>query len=341
MFKKKNLVLFVLLIAAFLMIFISPSFAAKKSFFAIATGGTGGTYYPLGGVLAQALSNKIPDLIVTAQSGNASVANCNLIKSHQIESGFVQNNVAYYAYNGINQFDGKPVKNLRAIASLYPETIQIVAREGSGIKSMKDLKGKRLVPGDRGSGTEVDTLAVLAGVGLTYDDFANVDWLGFSGAAQRLKDRQTDVTFVTAGWPTAAITELATTSDITLVPLDDETIAKIIKEHPFYAKVVIPAGTYKGVETDVPAITTMAQWVVDAAVPEEVVYALTKALWDKGSFVLRKSGEAAAEAPSGAEIMAKAHVKGKDVTLETALDGVAIPLHAGAAKFYREKGLLK
>lgn len=341
MFKKKNLLLFVLLIAAFSMSFISPAFAAKKSFFAIVTGGTGGTYYPLGGILAQALSNKIPDLIVTAQSGNASVANCNLIKNHQVESGFVQNNVAYAAYNGTAQFEGKPVKNLRAIASLYPETIQIVARADSGIKSVNDLKGKRLVPGDRGSGTEVDCKAVLSGIGLTYDDFSNVDWLSFSGAGQRLKDRQADVAFVTAGWPTAAITELATTSNITLVPLDDSTIAKIIKEYPFYSKVIIPAGTYSGVDVDVPAITTMAQWVVDAAVPEEVVYSLTKALWDKGSFVLRKKGEEADEAPSGAELMANAHVKGKDVTLNTALDGVAIPLHAGAAKFYREKGLIK
>ena len=339
MLKKRNLVLFIVLFVALSMLFISPAFAAKKSFFAIATGGTGGTYYPLGGVLAQALSNKLPDVIITAQSGNASVANCNLIKSHKIESAFVQNNVAYYAYNGIMQFDGKPVKNLRAIASLYPETIQIVAREGAGIKSVKDLKGKKLVPGDRGSGTEVDCKSVLSGIGLTYDDFANVDWLGFSGAAQRLKDRQADVTFVTAGWPTAAITELATTSDITLVSLDDETIAKIIKEFPFYAKVVIPAGTYKGVDVDTPTITTMAQWVVDGAISEEMVYNLTKALWEKGAFVLRKKGDQAAEAPSGAEIMAQAHVKGKDVTLNTALNGVAIPLHPGALKFYREKGL--
>lgn len=340
MFKRRHGFFCIVVILILSLACMGPAFAAKK-FFAIATGGTGGTYYPLGGVLAQALSNKLPDIIITAQSGNASVANCNLIGAHEIESGFVQNNVAFAAYNGTAQFEGKPVKNLRAIASLYPETIQIVARADSGIKSIADIKGKRLVPGDRGSGTEVDCLNVLKGVGLTYNDFSNVDWLSFNGASQRLKDRQADVTFTTAGWPTAAITELATTTDIVLVPLDDAAIAKLIKMFPFYAKVVIPGGTYKGVDQDVAAITTMAQWVVDANVPSSVVYDLTKALWEKGTFVLRKAGADAAEAPSGAELMAKAHAKGKDVTIETALDGVAIPLHPGAAQYYKEKGLIK
>jgi TRAP transporter TAXI family solute receptor len=340
MVKKRHLLLVITLVLALSMVFAGPTFAAKK-FFAIATGGTGGTYYPLGGVLAQALSTKLPDVIVTAQSGNASVANCNLIGAHEIESGFVQNNVAYSAYNGEAQFDGKPIKNLRAIASLYPETIQIVARADAGIKTAKDLKGKRLVPGDRGSGTEVDCLNVLEGLGLTYDDFSNVDWLSFAGASQRLKDKQADVTFVTAGWPTASITELSTTTDIVVVPLDEATIAKIIKAHPFYAKVIIPPKTYKGVDGYVPTITTMAQWVVDAQVPTDVVYMLTKALWEEGQHVLRKKNGKPAAAASGAAIMAKAHAKGKDVTIETALDGVAIPLHPGAAKYYREKGLIK
>jgi len=204
-----------------------------------------------------------------------------------------------------------------------------------------DIKGKRLVPGDRGSGTEVDCLNVLKGLGLTYDDFKNVDWLSFAGATQRMKDRQADVTFVTAGWPTSSVTELATTSDVTLVPMDEKTISKIVKMFPFYAKVVIPAGTYRGVDKDIPGITTMAQWVVDARVPSSVVYELTKALWEKGTHVLRKKGGKPAEAESGATIMGKTHAKGKEVTLDTALDGMAIPLHPGAAKFYREKGLIK
>jgi len=339
--KKRYVVFAIAILVALSVAFAGHSIAAKKQFFAIATGGTGGTYYPLGGVLAQALNDKIPYIIATAQSANASVANCNLIREHEVESAFVQNNVAYAAYTGTAQFEGKPVENITGIASLYPETIQIVAAAGSGIKTIKDIKGKRLIPGDRGSGTEVDTLNVLTALGLTYEDFSSVDWLSFAGAGQRLKDKQADVAFITAGWPTSAITELATTSDIVVVPLDDETIAKLVKMYPFYAKITIPAGTYKGAEADVDTITTMAQWVVDNQVPKSVVYDLTKALWEKGTFVLRKAGGAAAEAPSGAEIMAAAHAKGKDVTLDTALKEMAIPLHPGAAMYYQEKGMIK
>jgi hypothetical protein len=340
MSKKRYMLLLIVAVVALSIVFAGPSFAAKK-FFAIATGGTGGTYYPLGGALAQALSTKIPDIIITAQSGNASVANCNLIGQGEIESAFVQNNVAYAAYTGTAQFEGKPIKNLRGIASLYPETIQIVARADAGITGIMDIKGKRLVPGDRGSGTEVDCLNVLKGIGLSYDDFANVDWLSFAGASQRLKDRQADVAFITAGWPTSSITELATTSNIVLVPMEEALVRKVTTMFPFYARVVIPAGTYKGVDTDTLAITTMAQWVVRAEVPSSIVYELTKALWEKGTHVLRKTGGKPAEAASGASIMAKTHAKGRDVTLETALDGMAIPLHPGAAKFYREKGMIK
>ena len=327
---RKRSVIIVAAIMAMAVLVAGPACAADKKFFAITTGGTGGLYYPLGGLLAQALTERVPEVVVTGQAGSASVANCNLIKDHQIESAFVQNNVAFSAYEGKDQFAGKPVKNLRGIASLYPETIQIVARADSGIKSLKDIKGKKLIPGDRGSGTEVDTLNILAGYGMTYKDFAGVDWLGFSGASQRLQDKQADVTFTTAGWPTAAITELAMSTDIVLVPIEEEMIAKITKMYSFYSKVVIPKGTYKGMTADVPTITTMAQWVVDEQVPADLVYKLTRALWEKGKDGL-----------SGADVMAKVHAKGKDVQLKTALSGMAIPLHPGAAKYYKEIGLIK
>ncbi len=321
---KKRAFLVVSIVLALTLVLAGTSVAQQKKFFVISTGGTGGTYYPLGGILAQALSQAVPEVVVTSQAGNASVANCNLIRDKQVESAFVQSNVAYNAYNGLEAFKDKPAKNLRFIASLYPETIQIVARADSKIKTVKDIKGKRLVPGDRGSGTEVDTLNILGVYGYTYKDFANVDWLSFSGGAQRLQDKQADVTFTTAGWPTAAITELAISTNIVLVPIDEAKIKDLTKKYPFYAKIVIPKATYKGQDKDVATITTMAQWVVGAEVPDEVVYKLTKALWE-----------------SGAKKMAEAHAQGKNVQPKTALAGMSIPLHPGAEKFYKEAGLIK
>ncbi len=321
---KKRAFLVVSIVLALTLVLAGTSIAQQKKFFVISTGGTGGTYYPLGGILAQALTEKVPDVVTTAQAGQASVANCNLIRDKQIESAFVQSNVAYNAYAGVDQFKDKPAKNLRFIASLYPETIQIVARADSGIKTVKDIKGKRLVPGDRGSGTEVDTLNILGVYGYTYKDFAGVDWLGFSGAAQRLQDKQADVTFTTAGWPTAAIQELAISAKIMLVPIDEPKIKELTKKYPFYSRIVIPKGTYKDQAKDVATITTMAQWVVGAEVPDEVVYKLTKALWE-----------------TGAAKMAQAHAQGKNVQIKTALAGMAIPLHPGAETYYKEAGVIK
>ena len=334
MLKKRTVVLLVAVIAASL-VFAAPSFAAKK-FFAIATGGTGGTYYPLGGALAQALSSKIPDLIVTAQSANASAANLNLIAKHDIESAFVQNNTAYQAYMGTDQFAGKPVKNVRGIATLYPEVIQIVMLKSAGIKSVANLKGKRVVPGDRGSGTAVDAENICKSAGMTFNDFGALDWLGFSGISQRMKDNQADAGFITAGIPTAAVMELASTADIDILNMDDALIKKITSTWPFYAKVTIPAGTYRGQDKAVNTVAVMAQWVTDAQIPDDTIYEVTKALWEEGTHVLRGD-----KAPSAATIMAQVHAKGKDVQLKTALDGMAIPLHPGAERYYKEKGLIK
>lgn len=330
MMRKRNVIIVAAVALVLALVFAGPACAAEKKFFAITTGGTGGLYYPLGGLLAQALTDRVPEVVATGQAGNASVANCNLIKDHQIESAFVQNNVAFSAYNGKDEFDGKPVKNLRGIASLYPESIQIVARADSGIKSLKDIRGKRLIPGDRGSGTLLDTLNIISVYGMTYKDFASVDWLGFSGAAQRLQDKQADVTFITAGWPTAAIIELALSTEIVLVPIEEDIIKNLTKTFPFYSRIVVPKDTYKGMKQDVATITVMAQWVVDEQVPEDLVYKLTRALWEKSKDGL-----------SGADVLAKVHAKGKDVQLKTALDGMAIPLHPGAARYYKEKNLIK
>jgi len=339
MHRTKQLTMTAMVIAG--MLLIAPASFAAKRFFAIATGGTGGTYYPLGGVLAQALTTKVPDVIITAQSGNASTANLNLIRSNSIESAFVQNNTAYQAYHGTDQFAGNPVKNVRGIASLYPEVIQIVTRKAAKIGSITDLKGKSVIPGDRGSGTAVDAQNIIEAAGMSFNDFGTLDWLSFAGISQRMQDNQADAGFITAGIPTSSVMELITSTPISLLSLDDALIRKIVKAYPFYAKVVIPANVYANQPEPVTTIAVMAQWVCAAEVDEELIYTLTKELWEPGFHVLAKKDGKPAPAPAGADIMAQAHAKGKDVTLATALDGMAIPLHPGAARYYREKGMIK
>ena len=302
---------------------------AKKTFLAIATGGTGGTYYPLGGALAQAISENVEGIAASAQSGNASVANCNLIARGDVETAFVQNNVADEAYNGLGPFRGHPVLNLRAIAALYPETVQVVARKAAGVKNLSDAKGKIIAVGDKGSGTEVDTHNILSLHKLNYDDIKPL-YVNFSVAAQRLLDNQGDILFTSAGYPTSAIIELMRDKECNFVNLDPAAIKQLCEKYPFYVPVTIPPGTYKGQTEPVKTIAMMALWVADGKVDDELIYKAAKALWAKGA-----TGE------SGAAILAKIHDQGKNIKLETALKGITIPLHPGAEKFYREVGLLK
>ncbi len=314
--KKLLSVLFVIALMASLF----AGCGEKKQFLSITTGGTGGTYYPVGGAIAQTLSENIDYLTVNSQAGNASVANCNLISEGETESALVQNNVAFWAYEGIGAFEDNKIDSLRGIASLYPEAIQIVALKESGITSVEDLAGKNVCVGELGSGVHFDVTNILAAHGMTEDDM-NVDYLSFSEASQKLKDKQIDAAFVTAGYPTSSITDVNLAREIVIVPIAEDKIAKMIETSPFYAKTVIPAGTYKGIDEDVQTATTMAMWVVSADVDEDLVYEMTKTMWEN---------RAAIES---------AHEKGKDITLDTALDGMGIPLHPGAEKYYEEVGV--
>ncbi|MCX7827792.1 MAG: TAXI family TRAP transporter solute-binding subunit [Thermanaerothrix sp.] len=293
--------------------------AHAKTFLSIATGGTSGTYYPIGGAIAQAVNKGAPDLQVTAETGNASVANLNLIGAHDIEIAFAQNDATYWAYNGKMMFK-TPIKNVRVIAALYPEHVHLITLKNSNVKGVLDLKGKRVSVGAPGSGVEADVRAIFQTVGLKYSDM-KTDFLDFGATTQRFKDNQIDAGFVVAGYPVSSIMDLATTKDITLVNFDNATMAKLTKEFPYFVKSTIPANTYKGVTqaTQTPAV--MALLVVDEKVPEDVVYKFTKALWEN------------------IDIVHKAHAKGKEINLKSALDGVTVPLHPGAAKYYKEKGL--
>ena len=317
-----NKKIFMLVIVIFLIFSLGTNALAQK-FIAIATGGTGGTYYPLGGALAQLLSNKVEGLVVTAQTSGASIANCNLISRHQIETAFSQANTTYWSYTATGlQAGQEPITNLRGIASLYPETIHIVATKASGVKTIADLKGKRVGVGAPNSGTEADARIILNAHGLTYDDMS-IDYIDFNEVADRLIDGQIDAGFVTAGYPTSSIINIATIRDLVLVPVDREVAEKLVEEIPYYGITEIPAGIYTGVEEPVLALATPALWICDSQLDPTLVYKMTKALWEN------------------LDILVQVHAQGKNINLDTALAGMAIPLHPGAELYYKEIGLIE
>ncbi len=316
--KKSIAVVLILTLALSLMF---TGCGSSEQFVTITSGGTGGTYYPIGGAIAKAITDNAENITVTGQAGNASVANCNLINEGETQAALAQNNVAYWAYNGEGSFEGTPITKIAGIASLYPEAIQLVALAESGITSVADLKGKKVCVGEAGSGVYADVVNILAAYGMTVDDI-KADYLSFSEGSQKLKDKQIDAAFLTAGYPTSAVVDVATSRDITIVPMDEATLDSLIAASPYYAKAVIPAGTYKGVDVDTVTATTMAMLICSTELEEDLVYTMTKAMWENQN------------------VIAEAHEKGKVVTMETALDGMGIPLHPGAAKYYKEQGLV-
>lgn len=317
--------------------FAAASAAQEMSFFRIGTGGTAGTYYPVGGLIANAISNPpgsrpceeggscgAPGLVATAIASNGSVANVNAIAGGTLESGFSQSDVATWAQTGTGIWDDRePVEKLRAIANLYPESIHLVASAASGITSVADLRGKRVSLDEPGSGTLVDARIILGAYGIAESDI-QAEFLKPNQAADRMRDGAMDAFFFVGGFPAGAIAELASQHAITLVPVVGDEAAKLIADYPFFAADLVPAGTYEGVDTDVPTVSVGAQWITNADQPEELIYEITKAMWNANTRALLDSG----------------HAKGRMITAETALNGVGIPLHPGAERFYKEAGLL-
>lgn len=295
---------------------------AQQKFFRIGTGGTAGTYYPVGGMIGNAVSSD--KISASAVASNGSVANVNAIVGGQAESGFVQADVAAWAYYGTGVYEGKAkVDELRAIANLYPESVHLVVRKGLGVKSPADLKGKRVSLDEPGSGTLINARAILAAYGVTEKDI-KPEYLKPNQAGEKLKDGSVDAFFFTGGYPAGAITELAATGGIDLVPISGPEADKLRDGAKFFAGDEIPAGTYK----DVGAVKTVAvgaQWVTSSKIDAALVYEVTKALWSDKTRAVLDAG----------------HAKGKAITKATALNGLGIPLHPGAEKFYKEAGLIK
>ena len=312
------------------------SFAQELKFFTIGTGGTAYTYYPVGGMIANAISKPpgsrecgkggscgVPNLIASAVSSRGSVDNVNAIISGLRNSGFAQSDVAYWAYTGTGTMEGKePAKDLRTIAALFQEHIHLVALKKSDINSVKDLKGKRVSLDEPGSGTYVDAKLILESNGLSTSD-VKAEALKGKAATDALRNGKVDAIFVVAGFPTGAIVELASAVDVKLVPIDGAGAKALTSKYGFFSQSPIPSGTYEGVD-EVNTVAVGAQWFTSAKEDNELIYQITKALWNKESRKLMDVG----------------HAKGKTITPDTALSGVGVPLHPGAEKFYKEAGLI-
>jgi TRAP transporter TAXI family solute receptor len=299
----------------------SPA-SAQQRFFRIGTGGTGGTYYPVGGLIANAVST--PTINVSAVATNGSVANVNGIVGGSMESGFSQADTNSWAFNGTGIYEGKPkIAELRVIANLYPESVHVVVKKGSNVKSLADLKGKRVSLDEPGSGTLVNARALLGIYGVTEKDI-KPEYLKQVQCAEKLKDGSLDGYFQTTGYPQGTLSELAATNGFELVPIDGAQRDKILAQYKFFAKDKIPDGAYKDVK-GVETIAVGAQWITSSKHPADLVYEITKALWSDKTRAAMDAG----------------HAKGKEIRKETALQGVGIPLHEGAEKFYKEVGLIK
>ena len=309
---------------------------AQTNLFRIGTGGVAGTYYPIGGLIADIISSPpgarpcerggscgVPGLIAIVQSSDGSVANIEAISDGSLESGFVQSDIAYGAYTGSGVFSGRePFDELRVVASLYVESVHLVARREAGIETVADLEGRPVSLDDMRSGTLGDARLLLGAYGLSEEDIEPY-YLKPSRAVPMMREGKLDAFFITAGYPTASVSELTEDGTATLVPMTGQEIDQLLIDQPFFSYDRIPEGVYPGVP-ETPTIGVVAQWLVSSRLDEELVYGITKALWRDSARALLDQG----------------HAKGREITLDTALNGLAIPLHPGAERFYREQGLL-
>ena len=285
----------------------------------LATGGTSGTYYAVGGVLKTVLDSKLTLSTLNVASTGASVANVNMITDGEAQMASLQSDVINYAHEGTGQFEGAPEDNALWVAGIYNETVQILAKPG--INSVADLKGKTVCVGDVGSGTEINAWQVLGAAGLTKDDITAVNG-SFQDGVDQLKDGKIDAAFTVAGAPTTAIVDYATTNTLNLVSLTEDELAAIQAEYPFLIRDDLKAGTYTGQDSDVTCVAIQATLVASEELSEDVVYEFVKAMFDNQ-----------ADLEAG-------HAKFAFLDPTSASAGATVPLHPGAEKYYKEVGVL-
>jgi len=313
--------------------------AQEPTFFRIGTGGAGGTYFPIGGTIANAISAPpgsracdeggqcgVPGLISIAQSTNASVQNNLAVQNGELEAGMTGASTLREMFFGEGKFEGQKHEKLRVVANLFPEDLHLVLPKGGQLDGLADLKDKRVGIGQAGSGTQVNVLDMLNDYDVNRDNMEEAE-LNNSQSAEQLADGQLDGYFYAAGWPVAAMVQLASTKGMDLYSFTEEEVMQAVKTLPAYIPSTIPTGAYEGIDYDVNTVAVSAILVVSEDQPEELIYGITAALWNDNTRKLLDNG----------------HAKGKQITVETALDGIdtlGVPLHPGAEKFYKEAGMM-
>jgi TRAP transporter TAXI family solute receptor len=295
---------------------------AQEQFITIGTGGQTGVYYVVGQSICR-LVNRDTDLKCTAPSTGGSIANINAIKAGDMDMGVAQSDWQYHAYNGTSEFEGEPFEDLRSVFSLHAEPFNVIARADAGIETFDDLKGKRVNVGNPGSGQLATMQVVLDALGWSMDDFALASELKPAEQAAALGDNKVDAIVYTVGNPNGSIQEATTTVDARIIPVEGPAIDKLIEENPYYAKATVPGGMYAGNPDDVPTFGVKATLVTSAAVDEEVVYQVVKAVFD--NFDRFKKLHPAFETLEPEQMVT---------------DGLSAPLHPGAERYYREQGWL-
>ena len=292
-----------------------------EKFISIGTGSVMGVYYPLGGAIATLITNEVDGYSCSAESTGGAVENATLIMEGGLDLGFVAASTLYDAQNGLNSFAGKDTDKCLALFSFFPEVVQIISTD-ENIKSVEDLRGKRVAVGQVGSGTEVMARTILELYGMTYEDI-KADYLGFSDAASGMKDNTVDAAFTWAGIPTASVQELGTTHGISIVNFTDTELEKLMKVSSYCVPAKVTKEHYSSLYAEAQTFSIPAIVCASADMSEEFVYNLMVEIFNN------------------LDTFAQTHERGGDLSLETALDGLSgAKLHPGAEKFFKEKGLL-
>ena len=336
---RKHLAAILIGILALVALPVFPGYAQSTDLkiFRIGSGGVGGTYYPIAYLLASTISKPpgsrecnqggscgVTNLVAVPQSSNGSVSNIRAIQNATLESALAQSDIAYWGYSGTGVFEGEPeLDRLRAMASLYPESIHVVVRKDSGINNIEDLRGKRISLDEPGSGTLVNAKSILEAYGLSESDLS-AEYIKPHLAIEKMRTRQLDAFFIVVGYPAESITRLNESVDLKLIPIDGDGRERLLNNFPFFQPDTIPSSAYRGIESTA-TLSVTATWLVSKDVEPDLVYEIMRALWNDSSRKLLDEG----------------HDKGKSITLISALQALNVPLHPGAVRFYKEQGMTK